>query len=242
MYTHTINSYTVSRNPKIFVLLAAFLAFVVLISSCNDDDPIEGQAEVMIVNSASGSAAQDFYLDDTKVNAQAVAYSQNSGYISTQSGDNRKAEFKNTGTTTVNWSSNVDIDAGEKYTFFFTNSSSASSTTNSGLMLEDDTTPPPSGKARVRFVNLAQGYTAANLLVIGGATWATNTTFGTASGFMNIDPGTYSLQTNLASNLTGTVSLGNFTLQAGKIYTIYTRGVLNGSASTAVGASLIVHN
>lgn len=240
MHTHTINSYTAPKNPRIFVLLAALLAFVVLISSCKKNDPVEGQAEIMIVNSASGSTAQDFYLDDAKVNSQAVAYSQNSGYITTQSGDNRKAEFKNSGTTTVTWTSTVDIDAGEKYTFFFTNS--ASSTSNGGLILKDDSSAPPSGKARVRFVNLAQGYTTANLLIIGGATWAANTTFGTASSYMNVDPGTYSLQTNLASNATTAVSLGNFTLQAGKIYTIYTRGVLNGSASTAVGASLIVHN
>lgn len=240
MNTHTINTYSAPRNPKIFVLLAALLAFVVLISSCKDDDPAEGQAQVMIVNSASGSAAQDFYLDNVKVNSQAVAYSENSGYISTQSGDDRKAEFRNTGSTAVNWTSNVDINAGEKYTFFFTTSSNSSN--SNGLVLKDDTAAPSSGKAKVRFVNLAQGYLTANLLITGGAAWASNTVFGTASDFMNVDPGTYSLQTNFSSNITSTANLGNFTLQAGKIYTIYTRGVLSGTASSAVAASIIVHN
>lgn len=240
-----MKTYPSPRNPKIFVLFATLLAFGVLISSCKKTDNnavIKGEAQVMIVNSASGSTPQDFYLDNAKVNSQAVAYSQNSGYITTQPGDNRKAEFRTSGSATANWTSNVDLDAGEKYTFFFTGSSNASSGSYSGLMLEDDDDAPSSGKARVRFVNLAQGYTTANLLITGGSTWATNTAFGTSSAFMEVTPGTYSLQTNLASNTTAAVNLGNFTLQAGKIYTIYTRGLLGGSASAAVAGTLIVHN
>ena len=241
MNTQTLNSYTSSRSPRIFVLLAALLAFVVLFSSCDkDDDPVEGNAQVMIVNSVSGSAAQDFYLDNVKVNSQAVAYSENSGYITTRSGDDRQAEFRTAGTATVNWSSEVDIDAGEKYTFFFTGSESPSS--SGALMLEDDTSAPPPGKAKVRFVNLANGYTTANLLVTGGTAWAVNTVFVYASEYMSVNAGTYSLQTNLASNLSTAVSLGDFSLEAGKIYTIYTSGLLNGSASTAVVASIIAHN
>lgn len=224
-------------------LLGGFIIISMLFSSCMKDNTepiIEGTAKVMIVNAASGSVAQDFYLNNAKVNSQTVAYSESTSYISTDAGNSRKAEFRNTGSTTVNFSGYVDLFPNENYTFFYTGKVDGSG--NSSAVFKDDNTNPSANKAKLRFVNLAEGFTSANLLVTGGATLASNIAFGTASSFSEIDPATLTLQTGLAVDASGSTNLGVFTLVAGKIYTIYTSGSLTGTAQSAVSAKMLVHN
>lgn len=232
----TLNQFGKIRFVKILMTL---IAFVVVFASCskNDDpDVLTGEAKVMIVNSASGSAAQDFYLDNTKVNADAVAYSQSTAYISTPAGYSRKAEFRDSGSATANFTGNLDILPNKNYTFFYT--TKADGTGNSSAVFLDEISSSSTTKARVRFVNLASGLNSANFLITGGATLASNVAFGAGSAYSDVDPGTVSLQTALATGGTASVNLGNFTLQAGKIYTLYT----SGSLTTTVSAGLITHN
>ena len=224
-------------------LLGGLIIISMLISSCAKDDTgpiLEGTVKLMIVNAASGSAAQDFYLDNTKVNTEAVAYSQSTSYISADAGSSRKAEFKNNGSTTVNFTGFVDLVPNENYTFFYTGKADGSG--NSSAVFRDEKTSPSSNKAKLRFVNLAEGFASANLLITGGASLASNIAFGTASEFMEVDPGSLSLQTAIAAGLSGSADLGTFTLVAGKIYTIYTSGSLTGSAGSAVSAKMLAHN
>lgn len=230
-------------NYKFQGILGMLLGLTMVFSSCSKGDNeimVEGEAKVMIVNSAAGSQPQDFYLNGAKVTSSAVAYSQSTSYITTSAGKERKAEFKNAGSASANSTSSADLSAGENYTFFYTSNVNGSG--NSSLFLKDETTSSSSGKAKVRFVNLAGGLASANLIVSGGATWASNIAFGTASGFSEVNPGTFTLQTALSSSTATTANLGSFTLQAGKIYTIYTSGLLTGSASTAVTAKMLIHN
>jgi len=231
------------RKYKFPGLLTGLFAAVMLVTSCSKDDNelvISGEAKVMIVNGASGSQAQDFYLDNTKVNAEAVAYSQNTAYLTTAAGNGRKAEFKNSGSTNVNFTGYLDLAPNENYTIFYTGKADGSG--NSSAAFKDDKSSPSPNKAKLRFVNLAEGLASANLLVTGGASFASNVAFGTASGFTEVDPGTFALQTVLSASTSTSVNLGSFTLQAGKIYTIYTSGSLTGSAQTAISAKMLVHN
>ncbi len=224
-------------------LLTGLVAAIMLLSSCSKDDNemvIQGEAKVMIVNAASGSQPQDFYLDNAKVNTEAVAYSQSTTYITTGAGNERKAEFRNVGSASANFSAYVNLSPNENYTFFYTGKVDGSG--NSSAVFKDDRTAPSGNKAKVRFVNLAEGLASANLLVTGGVVFATNVMFGNASNFSEVDPGTFTLQTALSTNTSTAVNLGSFTLQAGKIYTIYTSGSLTGSAQTAISAKLITHN
>lgn len=224
-------------------LITGLLVAVMLVTSCSKDDNelvISGEAKVMIVNGASGSQAQDFYLDNTKVNSEAVAYSQNTAYLTTAAGNGRKAEFKNSGSTNVNFTGYLDLAPNENYTIFYTGKADGSG--NSSAAFKDDKSSPSPNKAKLRFVNLAEGLASANLLVTGGAVFASNVAFGTASNFSEVDPGTFTLQTVLASSTSTSANLSSFTLQAGKIYTIYTSGSLTGSAQTAISAKMLVHN
>lgn len=228
-----------SRNFQIIKVLIAVIAVVVFFSACskNDNDlALTGEAKVRIVNSASGSSAQDFFLENVKVNSEAVAYNQNTAYISTAVGYERKAEFKDSGSTTVNFIGYVDILPGKNYTFFYI--TKADGTGNSSAVFPDEISASSATKARVRFINLAAGLTAANFLITGGTASVNNIAFGTASAYIDVDPGSVSFETALTGGGSASANLGSFTLQAGKIYTIYTRG----SLTATVSAGLLTHN
>src|SRR6478752_453794 len=68
---------------KIFSSVFFFAFIIAAFSSCSKDDgaSLTGSANLMIVNGAEGSAPQDYYVDNSKVTASAVAYTQHSGYI-----------------------------------------------------------------------------------------------------------------------------------------------------------------
>lgn len=231
---------TVSKEGKIrFGTILITMVGVLLTSSCSKDDDnntVNAEAKVMVVNSASGSSPQDFYLDNTKINTEAVAYNQSTAYISTNSGNGRKAEFRNSGSTTVNATGNVDLLPNENYTFFYSSNADGSGKTSTAF--KDEKTYSSSTKAKVRFVNFASGVANANLLVTGGATLASNIAYGSASAFNEVNPGTFTLQSTLSIGAATSFNLGSFTLQPGKLYTIYT----SGSIATSVSAKLITHN
>lgn len=236
----TSNLFSTYQMPG---LLVGLIVLTTLISACSKNDSnfvIEGEARVMVVNAASGSEPQDFFIEDSKVNPEPLAYSQSTAYVTTSAGDSRKAEFKNSANATTNFTGYVNLAPNENYTFFYT--VMADGTGNSSSVFQDDKASPSSGKAKIRFVNLAQGLPSANLLVIGGVSFGSNVAFGNSSGFSEVDPGTFNLQTVLASSTSTFVDLGSFTLEAGKIYTIYTSGSLTGSAQTAISAKMITHN
>ncbi len=231
------------KNYQMPGILAGLILMTVLMSACSKDDNefiIEGEARVMVVNAASGSEAQDFYIENSKINPEPLAYSQSTAYITTDAGDSRKAEFKNSANATINFTGYVNLAPNENYTFFYT--AKADGSGNSSAVFQDDKTTPSANKAKIRFVNLAEGLSNANLLVIGGLTFASNVAFGSASNFAEVDPGTFNMQTALSSSTSTFVNLGSFTLAAGKIYTIYTSGSLTGSAQTAISAKIITHN
>jgi hypothetical protein len=219
----------ISNNGK--YLFALLLGLVVILPSCKkNDSDTDVNANVMLVNSFEGSAAQDLYLNSTKVNSQAVAYGQSSGYISTTSGD-KVVELKNTGSTSVNTASTANLEGGKYYTFFYSGSGSSSSSTKT----EDDMTPPPSGKCKVRYVNLNSTGSSNVDFSLNGAKLGSALTFKSASSFSVLDPGAYTFKVMTAGTSTLLFDLP-VTLQAGKIYTIWASG------NTVLSSHIITHN
>jgi len=131
------------------------------------------------------------------------------------------------------------------------------------IVLEDNLTAPAGNNAGVRFVHLAPGapavwVTTASGTVFAGAsnrafalavpvagnTSGSRTLLGGASAFATVPAaGSVNIQIRTGS-ATGTVvaALGGITLEAGRLYTIYARGVLGGTGDNALGASIIQHN
>lgn len=220
------------RSRMLLTVAAATIAFASCTKDNADTNP-SGTASVMVVNSAEGSAPQNFYLDNSQVNATAVAYAQNSGYISATPGSNRKAEFRTAGTGSVNASFNMTVENNKFYTVYLTGSGSSTSSVST----EDDMTLPPSGKAKIRFVHLSQAAATTIDIGVNSATKiVSGLAYKAASAYSVVDANS-SFQLYAAGSSTVVLNIPT-TIQAGKIYTVY----VSGATTATISYHLIVQN
>jgi hypothetical protein len=217
----------------LFLLLALAVAFL---SSCSkdDDNTVNASAYVMVTNAAEGSAAQDFYLDNAKLNSSATAYATSSSYLAANQG-NHTAQFTNTGTTTANASFTLALQGGQYYSVYYTGGATASS--NNYVTTQDDLTAPAAGKAKVKFVHLSSaaastvdfGISATNKLVTGLA-------YKAASAYYTVDANT-TFFLYASGSTTAALSIP-VVIQAGKIYTIY----VSGNTTATISYHLVAQN
>ncbi|WP_113639197.1 DUF4397 domain-containing protein [Nubsella zeaxanthinifaciens] len=197
--------------------LAVAAAVVLSITSCKKDDDNEMMmnTQVSFVNTVEGSAAQDVYINDLKVNTSAVAYGSALTDISTTSGSKTIA-FKNSGSATVTASANVDASANSSQTAFLVKQANGSLAVST--YANDNTTA--SGKAKVRFINVAPMLSSTiNVATSTGTNLISALAFRTASAYQTIDANT-NLNVTMSGSLEVTTIAGS-ELQAGKIYTIW---------------------
>lgn len=215
------------------ILLAVVTAF----SACKKDDIDEsGSANVKVVNASPNSSAQGFYLASKTVVQGGLDFGDNSdGYISVNSGNNLQLEFRNEGSSTAYATGEYDLDKGRYYTVFL----AGSGQTARVKAYADDLTVPSSGKAKIRFVHLADAAPAnVDIKTSGGTTLAANLAKDNASNYLEVDPGVLSLEVFAAGQ---TTSLANFDLSAfaqGKIYTVY----ITGSTAESIAVKQVSHN
>ncbi|MNK09095.1 hypothetical protein D3C87_270450 [compost metagenome] len=218
-------------NTNHFITRLAVAATVIFsISSCkkdNDEDAILS-SKLTFVNTVEGSVAQDVYINDLKVNTSAVAYSNTVTDVATSTG-NKTVSFKNAGTSTVTAFANIDAETNSSHTAFLVK-------TNSGLAVntyanEEATT---SGKAKVRFVNVAPLLSGAVNVTTSAGNLISNLLFRTASAYQTIDA-----NTNLNVTMTGSLevtTIAGSELQAGKNYIIW----FDSTSSTKANYHIIV--
>jgi|SRR6187402_2184748 len=207
------------RIPKPLSILASVsLLLTICLAACNknnDTNQAGTSAYVMAVNSAQTSAPQDFYVDNAKLNGSAVAYTQNTDYVSTGSGAHN-AQFRTAGTATVNSSFGVSFAPSSYNTVFLADD-------NTATVTQDDRTAPQSGKARVRFINLSSALNSnVDFGLAAGAKIVSGLAYKAVSTYYEVDAAS-SFSLYAAGSTTVALSIPT-TLQAGHIYTIYTSG------------------
>jgi len=212
------------NNPALKFLPIAFIAAASFFSSCkknNDDDTTNASlnANVKVVNAADGSQSQDFYLDNVKLDASAVAYAQGSNYFSEKQGSHT-AKFTNSGSTTANVSFNVSLQADSNYTIYYTLNGS----TSASVVTTDNLTAPAANMAKVRFINLSNAFTAnVDFGLSATSKLITNLAARVVSAYSQVAAGT-TFYLYSAGSVTTMLTIPATTIQAGKIYTIYVSG------------------
>lgn len=205
------------KTNSLITRLAVAAAVVLSISSCKKDsnNDLSANARISFVNTVDGSAAQDAYINDVKVNASAIAYSNTATDISTAAGSKTIA-FKNSGSATVTASANVNASENSSQTAFLVKQADGTMAINT--YANDDNTV--SGKAKVRFINVAPMLSSTiNVTTSTGTSILSALAFKAASAYQTIDANT-SLNINISGSLETTTIAGS-ELQAGKIYTIW---------------------
>lgn len=254
-----ISKVKIKRSIAIF----AFLSIAsLLITSCKEDknsDPeiVPGQTGIRLVHSSfiSNSSLLDLYVDDAKVNTQAVAYFENSAYSSLGSGNKRITVKTSTGTTIKD--TTLTVKEGHQYSIFvkeWQKSESDNSTPPiltltqvKSIVISDDnnTGVPAAGTAKVRFVNASttgsslysSSSPAAIFLKVNAPGSSTLTDFLTynltnvASDFLTLNAGVITFRATVLNTLGTaiTVNMPETMLQAGKLYILYVVGTPGGN-------------
>lgn len=229
---------------KAFVKLLAFASLAIVVSSCSDDDddlPAQ-QARVMVIHASPNAPAVDVRVNGN-VAVTNLAFPNNTQYTNVNAGSTN-IRVSAAGTTNNVIDATVDLTANTSYSVFAVN------TLNniSASVVTDNLATPAAGKAHVRFLHLSPDAPAVDIAVQGGAVVFANRAFNdqvnnnSVTNFTPLDAGTYNLEVRPAGQTAVVLPLPNVTLQAGKIYTVFAKGLLAGTGNQALGAQVIVHN
>lgn len=205
------------HTTLILLAVAGLAAF----SSCKKDDnntPV-GSARIQYVNAAATGTNYDIYEKNAKVYTN-VAFMSISGYRTVESSN---ASLAVTATNTIDpklLSSSVNPPANSSQTVFINRQSSGSTTLNA-LVLNDTITGATSGKAMVRFVNLAPASGSLQItnggLIVGGLTYIR--AYREYTRYVAVDPAAFNADVREATS-GNSIMAQNLTLTAGKYYTV----------------------
>lgn len=216
-----------------------------LLTSCDDDDDILTYARINVVHASPDAPGVDLLVDNTKRNSTDLTYPNSTGYLSVLSG-NRNLKINAAGTTNTVASATINFMQDKNYSLFAYNTLA-----QIGLLaVEDNLTPPAGGQAHLRFFHLSPDAPAVTVgTVANGGTFSpvfSDRSFETQASatanrdFTPVPSGTYTFEVRVAGNTVLTIP--NILLQAGKIYTVFAKGLVAGVGTQALSAEVIIHN
>lgn len=205
-------------------LLAAFAALAVALALFAPLG-VRAQAQeetgiLRVIHSAAGAPGIDVFVDGQRA-VESQDYFSVSSNIRLQPGT-REVRVNPSGAGSANplIGKVVTVEPGEAYTLAVIKQGSGIQ----GLLLEDSTSSPEAGEAQVRIIHAAPGAGAVDVSVAGSQTpFLTNVGYGAAT-YVDVPPGSYSLDLSRAD--TGDSLLRTLQLQllAGWTYTLVVTG------------------
>lgn len=228
------------RSLKVLSLYLFIFVSSFILSSCSDDDekivtpPVE-KSKVLVTHASPDAPGVDLLVDNTVAGTN-LTFPNNTGYLEVNSGT-RNIKVNVTGTSTTALEANLNLSTDKNYSVFAVNNVASIE----AVVLEDNLTTPASGKAHIRFIHLSPDAPAVDITLTSGTVVFGDYIFKEASAFTPLDAGTYDLQVRLAGTSTVVLDLPGINLTAGKIYTVFAKGLVSGSGTQALGAQIIVN-
>jgi hypothetical protein len=208
-------------------ILGAALVAGLALGAWHGSASAQESARVRVVHASPDAPAVDVYADGARV-LTAVPYKGSSEYLPVPAGDHNFQVFA-TGANPESDEPVIDADAtlvgGQDYTI----AAVGTVAEIRPLVLEDNNAAPASGKAHVRVVHASPDAPAVDVAVKGGPVLFSDLAFPSADGPSPVDAGTYDLEVRPTGTTTVALPIDDVALQAGKIYTVFAVGLLNGT-------------
>jgi len=222
--------------------LSMFLILVLgitVFTGCSDDEeivtPPVAKSKVLVTHASPDAPGVDLLVDNAVAGTN-LTFPNSTGYLEVNSGT-RNVKVNVTGTSTTALQANLNLAADKNYSVFAVNNVASIE----AVVLEDNLTAPASGKAHVRFIHLSPNAPAVDITLTDGTVVFGDYIFKEASAFTPLNAATYNLQVRLAGTSTVVLELPNIALTAGKIYTVFAKGLVGGAGTQALGAQIIVN-
>ncbi len=194
------------------------------------------RARTMFVHASPDAPAVDILVGSYKKVADGLAFPSNTRYVPVRSGE-RRVRVNVAGTSTTVIDAQVPFAARRNYSIFAINKVASIEP----LVLDDDLTRPAPGKTHVRFIHLSPDAPAVDVAVQGGPVVFASKSFKGYTPFTPLPAGTYDLEVRVAGTSTVALSLPGVRFKKGRIYTVFAKGLLNGTGAQALGAGIIVN-
>ena len=226
------------KRTTIFLATAALLFSSLAFVSCKKEKKEE--ARVLVTHASPDAPGVDLLVDNQK-----LTFPNSTGYLTVTAGT-RNIKVNAAGTTTTVINADVPFTKDKNYSLFAYNQLASIG----AVLVEDDLTAPASGKAHIRFFHLSPGAPAVTVGVLNGDVFTpvfsdrafeTQATATANQAFAPVDAGTYTFDVRVAGTTTSVLTLPGINLQAGKIYTVFARGIV-GNSTTPLGATIIANN
>ena len=214
-------------RPAAFVAALALAAIASPVAAADD-------AMVRVLHASPDAPAVDVYVDGNKVGAplEGLEFGDLSTYVSLPAGTyDLKVCATADETVCPIVADDVALTAGSRYTIAATNVLASIE-----AQIITDEPAPVAGKAKVRVVHFSADTPAVDVLTQdGAATVVENLAYPDATGYLALDPGSYDLKVCAnADNTVCPLDPGALDLQAGRAYSVFAVGSLEGDSLTAV--------
>lgn len=204
-------------------LFAALMGAAVFFNSCKNDidDTRPAIAAVKVVNAYPDANPIDFYMGGTKVNNTGIAFGQKINYFEAYEGS-RSVNITAAGSLTSLLTKPVTLEGGFYHSLFVIGKTTA----DLDFLVLKDVFVPTTDKVNVRFVNLSPDAAAKlSLEVVGDTTTFNDRAFKEATPFKAIVAAKANLILKDKSTNTVKATIEDVTLDKGKIYTIWAKGL-----------------
>lgn len=218
------------KLPGLFILVLA-IGF----ASCSKKDdapPAVQTTNLNVINAFTDTL--NYYVNGTRINVSSSVYPLgSSGYIGVAVGQ-QNYEFKRPLSPVVLFNQSLALDSGQAYSLYVAGRSADLAFTTKDTLVTDTGI-----RARIRFVNAVPD--AGNLDVTVGDTVKFRVrAFKSATVFLPVNAGLKRIRVYQSGATVAKIDETR-TLIAGRVYTLFTRGRLNGAGSAVLSTGLVVN-
>ena len=222
-------------NLKNSLLILIFGLLLSTFNSCvKGEESSVDISSLSIIHASPGLPAIDFYYNGGRINGDSIiAY-----------GDTIPNKFLNSGTASIvvkkyissitYISTSIEFESEKNYSFFIAGKPNEVTY----LLTTDDLNAPASGKAKLRFINLSPDAPDLSFKMNSGNLFG-SMAFKAYSEFSLVDPGNHVISIhNSASG--AKLAEQNLTIEAGKVYTVWAKGLITTTESDLVLSMQVV--
>jgi len=224
------------KKRHLLCLLIAAIIPAFVFTACNQGSYDPASSFIMFVNSSPDLLHADIYSDSSKLNtAGEFIFTYNTPYNDVGLGTHYIG-FRKYRTNTVINALFSDFRRDKHYTIFCADSASRMTP----VLVEDSLFYPPSDMCYVRFAHMAPTLPALDVRNDTMLMIYPNVAFKGVSSFKPMKKGTYTFRYYAAGDtMTNIYRSGPITFSGGRMYTIYTHGVVGGTGTNSLRPSII---
>lgn len=206
-----------TRLTAVALLILGTLTF----QSCKKSDPpvLPDSGFMSVVNTSPTTATYNFYMNDNRLNMNALPFEGGLGYFQLNTGD-YNAKFTIATNTTSVITKKITIAKDKIYTLFLIDKSD-----KLDYLVTTDDLSKNTDKAFVRFINLSPDAASLDLAVKGGATIVGDKAYKAVSDFVEIDPKAYEFSIKNKGAADAKLNLASVDVIKGKYYTVIATGL-----------------